>query len=424
MTAHTAAQKDGLEQILRLMETHNLSGADVKRAAADHKKEQKEAAKGYSKSEMILRLFAYMGGALIFAGLSVFIETIWDDISSLPRVIITLGTGFTAYICGVIFALDKRFEKVATPAFILAFIMQPTGLFVLLKEYFPGDDAALGSMIVFAPLAIQQFCTFLKFRYSSLLLYSLIYLLGFAFGFVEYFDIDRGFSSLTIGTFLLFATINLQLKDKFKDQTPLFFVVATLLFFGGVYYYVGRTLFDPVALSLTFALLGFAVIKESKTLYVMSMLYMTGYFIGGPGGGGYNLDWHFYNQLTAIFTGASLVAAGQWLRERTNFISLAPFWMFLGTGYALAGLYGVMPVALEPVGIALAAVAIYGALLLKSRAVLAAAVLSMITFIVKFSAEHFANTIGWPIMLIVLGIIVVGSGFTFARLAGRIKATA
>lgn len=424
MSALTASQKDGLEQILRLMDAHNLSGADVKHAAATQKKNKKESERGLSKGDMMLRLFAYVGGALIFAGLSVFIEMIWDDIGPFSRVLITLGTGFVAYICGVVFALDKRFEKVATPAFILAFIMQPTGLFVLLDQYFPGDNAALGGMVVFAPLAIQQLLTFMRFRFSSLLLYSLLYLLGFAFSFVEYFDIDRGFSSLALGIFLLLTTINMQLKEKFKELTPLFFVIATILFFAGVYYYVGRTIFDPLALSLIFALLGFAVIKETKTLYVMCMLYMSAYFIGGPGGGGYNLDWHIYNQATAIFTGASLVFAGQWLRERTNYISLFPLWMFVGTGYALAGFYGVMPAALEPVGIAVSALAIYGALLLKSRAVLAAAVLSMISFIIKYSAEHFANTVAWPVMLIFFGILVLASGFMFARLSGRIKASA
>lgn len=423
MTGLSAAQKDGLEQILRLMDTHSLSGADVKKAAAEHKKAQKSGGKELSKGETILRVFAYMGGALIFAGLSVFIETIWDDISSLPRVILTLGTGFTAYICGVIFALDKRFEKVATPAFILAFIMQPTGLFVLLEEYFPGDNAALGGIVVFAPLALQQFLTFIKFRFSSLLLYSLLYLLGFAFSFVEYHDLDRGASSLVLGTFLLFTTINMQIKEKLKDLTPLFFVIATVLFFSGVYYYVGRTAFDSIALSLILSLLGFAVLKESKTLYVLCMIYMTAYFCGGPGGGWGAFDWHFYNQVTAIFTGASLVLAGQWLR-RSNYISLHPLWMFLGTCFALGGLYSIFPPVLEPIGIACAALAIYGSLLLKSRAVLAAAVLSMISFIVKFSADHFANTIAWPVLLIVFGLIIVASGFLFSRLSNRIKASA
>ncbi|MCE7886392.1 MAG: DUF2157 domain-containing protein [Alphaproteobacteria bacterium PRO2] len=423
MTVFSAAQKDGLEQILRLMDAHNLSGADVKKAAAEHKKAQKSEGKESSKGEMILRLFLYMGGALIFAGLSVFIETIWEDIGSLSRVIITLGTGFTAYICGVVFALDKRFEKAATPAFILAFIMQPTGLFVLLDEYFPGDNAALGGMVVFAPLALQQFLTFIKFRYSSLLLYSLLYLLGFAFSFVEYFDLNRGAASLVLGTFLLLTTINMQIKEKFKDLTPLFFVIATVLFFSGVYYFVGRTVFDSIALSLILSLLGFAAIKESKTLYVLSMLYMTAYFCGGPGGGWGGFDWHFYNQVAAVFTGTSLVLAGQWLR-RSNYISLHPLWMFLGTGFALGGLYSLFPAALQPVAIAFAGVAIYGALLLKSRAVLAAAVLSMIGFIIAYSAEHFANTIAWPVLLIFFGILVLASGFAFARLAGRIKASA
>jgi hypothetical protein len=424
MTVFSSAQKDGLEQILRLMDAHNLSGADVKKAAAEHKKTQKSGGKEFSKGEMIMRLFAYMGGALIFAGLSVFIETIWEDIGSLSRVIITLGTGFVAYICGIVFALDKRFEKAATPAFILAFIMQPMGLFVLLDEYFPGDNPALGGMVVFAPLAIQQLLTFMRFRFSSLLLYSLLYILGFAFSFVEYFDIDRGFRlagarHVPAADYDQYAAQGqIQRADAavLRDRDDPVFCGRLLLCgpddvrpAGAVAHFRAAGLRgdqgnqDP--LCDVYALYVRLFHRRARRRRVQSRLASL-------------------QPVTAIFTGTSLVLAGQWLRERTNYISLFPLWMFVGTGYALAGFYGVMPAALEPVGIAVSGLAIYGALQLKSRAVLAAAVLSMISFIIKYSAEHFANTIAWPVMLIFFGILVLASGFVFARLSGRIKASA
>ncbi|HKQ10763.1 MAG TPA: hypothetical protein VJS85_06200, partial [Rhizomicrobium sp.] len=94
---------------------------------------------------------------------------------SLQRVLITLGPGFVAYLLGILFARHPDLEKAATPAHLVAFVMQPTGLFVLLDEYFTGDDAALGAMAVFGPLALQQFLTFINLRRPSLLLFTLLF---------------------------------------------------------------------------------------------------------------------------------------------------------------------------------------------------------------------------------------------------------
>ncbi len=418
---YTAAQQDGLRQIVSTMEDNSLSPADVKKSYNDHKKTTKAANQEHpSKSDLILRLFAYLGGTLVFAGLCVFIETIWNDIGSLPRVIITFGSGFTAYLCSLAFASDQRFKKAATPANILAFILQPIGLFVLLDEYAKGDDAALGSMFVFGPLMLQQAFTFVKFRAPSQLLFALLYLIGFSGSVVEYLDIDRGFASLAFGSFLLLVTIDMQLKSKFKDLTPFFFVISTLLFFAGVYYYVGRTVYDPVALSLILALLGFAVIKESETLCALSIVYMAGYYCSLPGGGWDNGPAHS-NELAAIFTGASLVLTGHWL-SRKDVISLYPLLMFLGTCFALSGFFSLVHgTIIEPLSIALSAGAIYSALLLRSRAALGAAVLLTIGFIISYTTKHFADTVGWPILLIIIGLAVLACGFLFARLAGRIK---
>jgi hypothetical protein len=275
-------------------------------------------------------------------------------------------------------------------------------------------------MFVFGPLMLQQALTFVKFRAPSQLLFALLDLIGFSGAVVEYLDIDRGFASLAFGSFLLLITIDMQLKSKFKDLTPFFFVISTLLFFSGVYYYIGRTVYDPLALSLILSLLAFAVIRESKTLYVLSILYMGGYYCGLPGGG-WQYDFGYTNQLAAIFTGLSLVFTGHWL-SRSNYISLYPFWMFLGTCFSLGGFFALVhQTPIEPLSIALSAGAIYGALRLRSRAVLAAAVLSTISFIISYTAEHFADTVGWPILLIIIGLAVLACGFLFARLAGRIK---
>ena len=132
--ASSAEKKQALAQVLQIMEAHDLGADDVRKAL----KRSGTTNAGYGRPEtlgqMVLRVFYYLGGTLVFAGLGIYIHTVWDDLSSFPRVLITLGTGFVAYLLGILFARDKYLEKAATPAHILAFLLQPVGIFVLLTK--------------------------------------------------------------------------------------------------------------------------------------------------------------------------------------------------------------------------------------------------------------------------------------------------
>src|SRR5687767_3498815 len=52
---------------------------------------------------IVLRVFYYLGGTLVFAGLGIYTQTVWSDLNSLQRVLITLGPGFVAYLLGIVF---------------------------------------------------------------------------------------------------------------------------------------------------------------------------------------------------------------------------------------------------------------------------------------------------------------------------------
>jgi hypothetical protein len=414
----SAAQTDALNNIITLMRSVGLKPADI--AKAYKRSESLDESQSPARSELFLKLFSYIGGALIFAGLGVFISMQWDSLSSFPRVLITLGSGFVAFVMGVIFSNDPRYSKAALPAFIFAFLLQPTGLFVLLNEYFDGDNVALGSMIVFGPLALQQFLTFYKFRTPALAVFALLYFIGFAGAFTEFNDINRGLASLLMGTFLFFITTAMQDREGQKEFTWIFYIISVLLFFGGLYYFIGRTVFDPIGLSFSIALLLFATLRDSRTLYVLACLMVACYFVGGPGGGWRAWD-SSHAELTALFTGLSLCMTGLWLRKTEN-ISFFPLWIFLGAGFSFAGLYNFLEgMRIEYLFFMAPAIGIYAALALRTRALLAVSVICLVAFIADYSATHFANTIGWPILLILLGALTLGSGFLFARLSKQIK---
>lgn len=418
---HTALQ--ALAEIAALMRLHHLQLEDISAYLGQSAQDSSATSPARAaRADLAFRLFSYLGATLIFAGLCVFTGVIWPDLSSLPRVIITFGAGFTAYLCGVFFARDPRFARAATPAFIAAFLLQPTGLFVALNEYASGHDAALGGMIVFAPLALQQALTWLALRRPSVLFFALLYFCGFAFSAGHYTGVDTDWLCLVLGAFLVATGFDLIRREPYADLTPFLFILGPVTFFSGLYSLIGQTPLDPAILSITLALLYAAISHGSKTLYAMSMIMIAGYFLGGPGGGW--MDWDFHQNLAALFTGASLALAGHWLR-RAPYISLAPFWTLAGSLYAFYGLHSLLSDGwAEPAFIALAALGIYGALVMRSRAMLAAAVLALLSFIGDYSARYFAGSLGWPVVLMLVGFSTLACGFLFTRISGKIRQTA
>ena len=426
-----STREEALAEIRRIVEVNGLDGGDL-RALADTIRPAATSPAPVSTVErirhaglgsIVLRVFYYLGGTLVFAGLGIYIQTVWQDLTSLQRVLITLGPGFVAYLLGIVFARHPDLEKAATPAHLVAFVMQPTGLFVLLDEFFEGDDAALGAMTVFGPLALQQFLTFVNLRRPSLLLFTLLFTYGFAGAATAYFDFDFGVSAFACGWFLYVLSADLHRKEAYRELTPLFFTLGSGLMLAGVSYHVGGTIYEPLALSLGFGFLMHAVLTGSRTLYVVSLLYVAGYFLDGFGGrwwGWAPYQRHHY-EVTAMVTGASLVLAGHWLGQAA-FISASPVWLFSGTAFALGGGYHLLyDTAATPIFAGIATLTIYAALALRSRAMLGAAILGLLGFMVDYSQRNFARNLSWPLLLLLFGFVVLLSGVVFARLAGRIK---
>jgi len=58
---------------------------------------------------------------------------------------------------------------------------------------------------------------------------------------------------------------------------------------------------------------------------------------------------------------------------------------------------------------------LYACVALQSRAMLLTTVLAMLSFIGYFSAKHFVDSLGWPITLVITGIIFLGVGMLAIR---------
>jgi len=240
----------------------------------------------------------------VFAGICVFIGTYWDDFGSAERVIVTLGTGLVAFIMGLVCLYDKRYERAATPLFLIAAILQPTGILAMLQEYSSGGDVRHGLIFMCAYMLVQQGATYWSKRRTLF-----------------------AFSAIFFGCILL------------------------------------ANLFDV---------------------------------------------WNFDGKLIGVVMGVSLICIAYALQQ-SRYLAIAPFWYFLGAVLLMWYVFETVEnTPFELLYLGLSALLILVSITVRSRALLSVGTLSMLVYIGYYMAEHFANKLGWPIALVVIGVALIG----------------
>lgn len=89
--------------------------------------------------------------------------------------------------------------------------------------------------------------------------------------------------------------------------------------------------------------------------------------------------------------------------------SITPFWYLIGSGALLAGVFSIVQnSAIEIFYLGLCAFMIFLSTIAKSRTLLFVGTIAMLCYIGYFTAEHFVNSLGWPLALIVIGMVLIG----------------
>jgi uncharacterized membrane protein len=305
-----STKEDALQDIISLVKHNNITFDEIK-----HALETAPILASKPSSSVLSKLLGYIGGIFVFAGISVFIGMYWDDFGSAARVIVTLGTGFVAFIMGLVCLYDKKYERAATPLFLIAALLQPSGILVMLQEYSSGGDARHGVLFMAAFMLIQQGATFWA-----------------------------------------------------KRRTVLAF---SAILFGCIFF---ATLFDI---------------------------------------------WDFDEELIGIVIGSSILCVAYALNQSRH-LAIAPFWYFIGAIILMWSVFeSVENTPFELIYLGLAALLIFLSTYVRSRTLLLVGTLSMLVYIGYYTAKHFANTLGWPIALVIIGIALIGMSALAVRLNNK-----
>jgi hypothetical protein len=117
-----------------------------------------------------------------------------------------------------------------------------------------------------------------------------------------------------------------------------------------------------------------------------------------------NLD----EDLIGTVMGTSLLCIAYALNQSRH-IAIAPFWYFVGGVILMCAVFdAVKNTPFELLYLGLSGLLVFISTYVRSRTLLLVGTLSMLIYIGYFTAKHFANTLGWPIALVVIGIALIG----------------
>jgi hypothetical protein len=355
-----------LKHIKQLMTTYDILPAEVEAefhapAAVDSSPSKRNIAK---------TLFTYLGAIFILAGVSTYIGTFWDTMGSVMRVLVTLGIGYVLLIVLVAALHEQRYPKLVLPLTLASVFVMTGGWYVLLDEFYPGSSNwRTETLFVCGVMALHQGVLFGKYQRTVLAFTSLFFVYAFMHVGLDLLGLEIAYIAIILGASLFLVGTALEKTSHRVLSEPALLIGVCWLNSG---------LFDRIAM-----------------------------FTSG--------NW------ASLVIGVSLMLTAYGLQKSDRYPRLIALGYFVGSIMAYAGLFDlVQNTSVELIYLAVTTSALYACVVLESRALLLTTVIAMLSFIGYYSAEYFADSLGWPITLVLMGVAFLGVGAVALKVKRRL----
>jgi hypothetical protein len=112
--------------------------------------------------------------------------------------------------------------------------------------------------------------------------------------------------------------------------------------------------------------------------------------------------------LVALLLGASMLLTAMWADRRGHGV-ITPVWYLFGAASFLYGVFDLVERTPLEIGfLAVAALFVYLSIVVNSRMLLFVATAAILAYTAWFTGQHFADSVGWPVALIMFGMLMIG----------------
>lgn len=268
----------------------------------------------------IAEILYYIGGAIVFIGIAIFVFQNWSDLSPFTRMASTLGSGIAAFVIGYIFYRDQKTEPIGSAFYLISALVMPIGLYVVFDNAGYNVAGFGWQSVISGILFAIYFASYLVFRKSIFTFFSIIFGTWFFYGFTSflvsqnpYFSGSKFYWYRTLAVGLAYMLLGYSFSKTNREKMSGFLYGFGLLGFLGAAFALGGWKPDQSYLwELIFPLLAFGTlflsvhIKRTSfltfgTLYLMAyILKITGEYFSE------SIGW----PLTLVIAGLFLIAAG------------------------------------------------------------------------------------------------------------------
>jgi len=348
-----------LMYITQLMNTYHITPSEVETAFSLGDPKSSLVSRR-SKSDIAKTLFSYLGAIFILAGISTYIGMFWDTMGGVMRVAVTLGVGYILLIVLVSALHENKFPKLIFPLTLASVFMMTSGWFILINELYPKvDNWRVPVLFVFAMMALHQAVLFGKFQRTVMAFLALIFVYGFMDIALDLLAVPFAYVAIVLGA-------SLFLVGTALEKTP------------------QRVLTEPALL--------IAICWMNSGLFERLTAFSSA-------------NW------ASLITGLCIIFAAYGMDKAGRYPRLIIVGYFFGSIMVYSGLFDLVEnTPAELIFLAVTASILYVCVVLQSRALLLTTVIAMLGFIGYFSEKYFANSLGWPITLVLMGIAFLGIG--------------
>lgn len=366
----TVTDKPGaLKQITQLMNTYGITLNEVE-TAFHAPASASSAATKHSKSKIAKTLFIYLGGIFILAGISTYIGMFWNSMGSVMRVLVTLGVGYVLLIVLVSALHENKFPKLILPLTLACVIMVTGGWFVLIHEMYPQSvNWRAPVLFVFGVMGVQQGALFGKYQRTVLAFTVLFFIYGFLTVGLDMLGVPIAYAAIVLGASVFLIGTALEKTIHRVLAEPALLIGVCWLNYG---------LFDRIAMFTS-------------------------------------TNW------ASLITGVCVLLTAYGMHKAGRYPRLITLGYFTGSIMGYGGLFDlVQNTPVELLYLAVTTSVLYACVVLRSRTLLLTTVIAMLAFIGYFSEKHFANSLGWPLTLVLMGVAFLGVGAIAIKVKQRI----
>jgi len=229
----------------------------------------------------------YLGGAVVFLGIAIFLGQRWSVLNPATKISATLGSGIAAYYVGLLFLRDNRTLSISSAFFLLSALVMPLGLYVVFDHAGYSMQSYGLQSFIFAILFASYFCSYLLFKRNIFILFSVVFATGL-FNCFNYFLIGNNpfFDGINFYAYLMFITglsyllLGHHFSQHKQGQFLWFFYGFGIVYFLGAAFYLGgwkphqHLLWELAFPLLVFGSLFCSVRFKSKALLTFATLFL------------------------------------------------------------------------------------------------------------------------------------------------------